>query len=147
VARAHAPAWLLPPRPPPPPSNRHHWFFTVSPDACSNPVLYWLGCYAGGRFDLASAAGPFRLDLGDVLYAPNIMADGGGRQLLWGWLQVGGPGLGAGGGGKKAEAEAEAGVGALARAGCPCAAGTASPGQRMSALTGLSTYRLAARGR
>ena len=60
----------------------------VSPDAASNPVLYWLGSYAAGRFDLASAAGPFRLDLGDVLYAPNIMTDGQGRQLLWGWLQV-----------------------------------------------------------
>jgi beta-fructofuranosidase len=51
-------------------------------------VLYWLGSYAAGRFDLASAAGPFRLDLGDVLYAPNILTDGQGRQLLWGWLQV-----------------------------------------------------------
>jgi hypothetical protein len=61
----------------------------VSPDAASNPVLYWLGSYAAGRFDLASAAGPFRLDLGDVLYAPNILADGAGRHLLWGWLQVG----------------------------------------------------------
>jgi hypothetical protein len=34
-----------------------------------------------------SAKGPFRLDLGDVLYAPNVMRDDGGRVLLWGWLQ------------------------------------------------------------
>lgn len=26
-------------------------------------------------------------DLGDVLYAPNMMTDDRGRHLLWGWLQ------------------------------------------------------------
>ncbi len=31
--------------------------------------------------------GPFRLDLGDVLYAPNVMVDDAGRTLLWSWLQ------------------------------------------------------------
>jgi hypothetical protein len=69
---------------------RFRYFFTVSPDACSNPVLYWLGSYADSRFALEAAAGPFRLDLGDVVYAPNIMTDGQGRHLLWAWLQVGG---------------------------------------------------------
>ena len=31
--------------------------------------------------------GPLRLDLGDVLYAPNTIRDAKGRQVLWGWLQ------------------------------------------------------------
>ncbi|KAI8462969.1 MAG: glycosyl hydrolase [Monoraphidium minutum] len=31
--------------------------------------------------------GPFRLDLGDALYAPNVMVDDHGRTLLWSWLQ------------------------------------------------------------
>lgn len=43
--------------------------------------------YADGRFDLDNAKGPFRLDLGDVLYAPNVMRDDHGRVVLWGWLQ------------------------------------------------------------
>lgn len=43
--------------------------------------------YADGRFDLDNAKGPFRLDLGDTLYAPNVMRDDGGRVVLWGWLQ------------------------------------------------------------
>jgi hypothetical protein len=46
-----------------------------------------LGDYKGGRFDLEGAVGPFRLDLGDVLYAPNVMVDDAGRTLLWSWLQ------------------------------------------------------------
>ena len=60
----------------------------ISPDAPTNPVLYFLGDYLDGRFDLEHAAGPFRLDLGDVLYAPNTTRDPcTGRQILWGWLQ------------------------------------------------------------
>ena len=39
------------------------------------------------RFDLQRAAGPHRLDHGDVLYAPNVCTDGGSRLLLWAWLQ------------------------------------------------------------
>ena len=75
--------------------------FTVSPDAPTNPVLYWVGrmkdrCQgpqvmdtssACPRFDLDNARGPFKLDLGDILYAPNVCQDGNGRWLLWGWLQ------------------------------------------------------------
>lgn len=34
-------------------------------------------------------AGPFRLDLGDVLYAPNCFRDGEGRLLMVGWMQEG----------------------------------------------------------
>ncbi|KFM23987.1 Beta-fructofuranosidase, insoluble isoenzyme CWINV6 [Auxenochlorella protothecoides] len=41
----------------------------------------------GLKFELESARGPFRLDLGDVLYAPNVLQDREGRWLLWGWLQ------------------------------------------------------------
>lgn len=65
-------------------------FFTVSPDAPTNPVLYWVGHLADGsdtEFDLGNAKGPFRLDLGDILYAPNVCQDDKGRWLLWGWLQ------------------------------------------------------------
>lgn len=49
--------------------------------------MYGACRYAAGRFDLDNAIGPLRLDLGDVLYAPNVMRDDKGRVLLWGWLQ------------------------------------------------------------
>jgi len=73
----------------PAPSPPHDHFFCVSPDAPTNPVLYWMGGFdaAATRFDLATASGPHRLDLGDVLYAPNLMTDAQGRHVLWGWLQ------------------------------------------------------------
>ncbi|KXZ49898.1 hypothetical protein GPECTOR_19g349 [Gonium pectorale] len=60
------------------------------PDACTNPSYYWLGAYDAStkKFDLENAAGPFRLDLGDVLYAPNTLNDEkNGRTLLFGWNQ------------------------------------------------------------
>lgn len=66
--------------------KRRH-FYTISPDACTNATIYWLGDYEAGRFDMAGAAGPFQLDLGNVLYAPNVMVDDAGRVLLWSWLQ------------------------------------------------------------
>lgn len=49
----------------------------ISPDAPTNPVLYWLGNVSTEptRFLLESAKGPLHLDLGDVLYAPNLMID------------------------------------------------------------------------
>lgn len=49
----------------------------VSPDAPTNPVLYYLGRYdpAETEFILDGAKGPIRLDLGDILYAPNIQTD------------------------------------------------------------------------
>ena len=49
----------------------------ISPDAPTNPVLYWLGNMApeGTRFLLKDAKGALHLDLGDILYAPNIMVD------------------------------------------------------------------------
>ena len=104
-------------------------------DRPTNPCLYWLGRYNGGRFNLEQAlgkavqhvshkgtvsykgqlhsihtaytifallpqswgclirhvpgahSGPFRLDLGDVLYAPNAFVDGSGRALLVAWEQ------------------------------------------------------------
>lgn len=67
------------------------WFFCVSPDACNYPIRYWLGradlegTGAGGcpTFDLAGAAGPFKLDLGRTLYAASLWPDpavrGGGE--------------------------------------------------------------------
>ena len=69
----------------------HDHFFCVSPDAPTNPVLYWTGPFDAAatppRFGLEEASGPHRLDLGDVLYAPNLMTDSRGRRVLWGWLQ------------------------------------------------------------
>ncbi len=52
-------------------------FMCVSPDAPTNPVLYWLGNFdaENTRFLLESAMGPLRLDLGDTLYAPNLLED------------------------------------------------------------------------
>lgn len=47
----------------------------VSPDYCVNIPLVWLGDYAAGKFDLAAADGPHPLDLGDILYAPNLLTD------------------------------------------------------------------------
>lgn len=82
--------------------HRQWHFFTVSPDAPTNPVLYWTGFvdeeaavvnedeYAektGPRFVMETAKGPYRLDLGDILYAPNVCRDDSGRWILWGWLQ------------------------------------------------------------
>uniref|UniRef100_A0A7S3QUF1 beta-fructofuranosidase n=1 Tax=Dunaliella tertiolecta TaxID=3047 RepID=A0A7S3QUF1_DUNTE len=102
-------------------------FFCISPDACTNPTLYYLGDYleaeeAQGehvaraattmdptpirnngaygnnvadalgagcpKFLVREALGPFKLDLGDILYAPNTLVDSGkGRLLLFAWLQ------------------------------------------------------------
>jgi hypothetical protein len=52
----------------------------VSPHKPSNPVLYWTGALdhpgeASLSFPLSTAAGPFRLDLGDVMYAPTVCKD------------------------------------------------------------------------
>jgi beta-fructofuranosidase len=54
---------------------------------CAMPCCAVLCRYEYGRFDLDNAIGPFRLDLGDVLYAPNVMRDDHGRVVMWGWLQ------------------------------------------------------------
>lgn len=48
---------------------------SVSPDYCVNMIQYYLGNYADGRFDLDGADGPFPLDLGDIMYAPNMLTD------------------------------------------------------------------------
>lgn len=70
-------------------SSQFTHLFCVSPDAPTNPVLYWVGQYdvSASRFMLDGAKGPFRMDLGDVMYAPNMMTDDQGRHLFWGWLQ------------------------------------------------------------
>lgn len=75
--------------PPLPPDIQPLHLFCVSPDAPTNPVLYWTGSYDAGaaRFLLDGADGPHRLDLGDVLYAPNLLVDAAGRTVLYGWLQ------------------------------------------------------------
>lgn len=49
--------------------------FCVSPDAPTNPVLYWIGETRNETFYIEGAEGPFRLDIGDVLYAPNLTRD------------------------------------------------------------------------
>ena len=60
------------------PPKRHTHFLCISPDAPINPVLYWLGAFdqQNTKFILEGAKGPLKLDLGDVLYAPNLMIDG-----------------------------------------------------------------------
>lgn len=66
-------------QPPAPQQLRPHThFLCISPDAPTNPVLYWLGAYdtQSTRFIMDGAKGPLKLDLGDVLYAPNLMRDG-----------------------------------------------------------------------
>ncbi|WIA38806.1 hypothetical protein OEZ86_002088 [Tetradesmus obliquus] len=54
---------------------------------CESPPAAMHTIYAGGRFELAAAAGPQRLDLGDILYAPNVLTDDQGRTVLWAWMQ------------------------------------------------------------
>ena len=58
--------------------KRHTHFLCISPDAPINPVLYWLGAFdhQNTKFILDGAKGPLKLDLGDILYAPNLMIDG-----------------------------------------------------------------------
>lgn len=60
------------------------WFFCISPDACTNATWYFLGRYepASHTYDLDQALGPYRLDLGDVLYAPTMFKD-----EKVGWMQ------------------------------------------------------------
>lgn len=55
------------------PIRRH--LLSVSPDYCVNMVQYWLGDYAAGKFDMEAADGPHKLDLGDIMYAPNVLTD------------------------------------------------------------------------
>jgi hypothetical protein len=57
--------------------QRYTHLLCISPDAPTNPVLYWLGLFdaKATRFLLDGAKGPLRLDLGDTLYAPNLMLD------------------------------------------------------------------------
>eukprot|EP00775_Hariotina_reticulata_P013159 gene13159-13289_t len=68
------------------PLKQRH-MFCVSPDYCVNMARYWLGHYEEGRFDLQGADGPHLLDLGDILYAPNLLKDKQGRTVLWAWMQ------------------------------------------------------------
>ena len=73
----------------PPVDPDYSHFYCVSPDAPTNPVIYWMGHFDPGpvKFRLEDAAGPFRLDLGDTIYAPNILQDSKGRNVLWAWVQ------------------------------------------------------------
>ncbi|KAI3425312.1 hypothetical protein D9Q98_009077 [Chlorella vulgaris] len=74
---------------------RGPWLLAVSPypvkppHSPCNPVLYWVGSLdeSATRFDVGGASGPYRLDQGEVLYAPNVCGDAQGRLLLWAWLQ------------------------------------------------------------
>lgn len=66
----------------------------VSPDAPTNPTIYFLGRrLKDGTLDLdpeAGAVGPLRLDLGDTVYAPNTLFDTSvspPRHLMWAWVQ------------------------------------------------------------
>lgn len=61
----------------------------VSPDAPTNPAIGWIGAFNQEEliFEKDLSSTPFRLDLGDVLYAPNLTESPNGDVLLWGWLQ------------------------------------------------------------
>ena len=84
------------------------WVLCVSPyphtlpGRALNPPLYWVGDLVDGgrRFDLKAASGPFRLDLGDALYAPTVA-----RPPM---QQVGGVGIRPGGPAAVADAAAGA---------------------------------------
>jgi beta-fructofuranosidase len=73
----------------PPVDEGYAHFYCVSPDAPTNPVMYWLGHFdpVTIKFRLDRAVGPYRLDLGDTVYAPNILEDAQGRCVLWLWVQ------------------------------------------------------------
>lgn len=72
-----------------PPECSNYHLFCMSPDGPWQPVYYWIGELSedGLRFDVDKAFGPYRLDAGDILYAPRAAHDNRGRVLLWGWLQ------------------------------------------------------------
>ncbi|BDA48086.1 Fructan 6-exohydrolase [Coccomyxa sp. Obi] len=56
-------------------------------DRPTNPCLCWVGQLSNDTFNVEDASGPHRLDLGDILYAPNAFVDGRGRTLMLAWLQ------------------------------------------------------------
>ncbi|GFH20191.1 beta-fructofuranosidase, insoluble isoenzyme CWINV6, partial [Haematococcus lacustris] len=65
--------------------------FIICPDNAHHAPLYFMGNYKADKLklDLATASGPFPLDLGgSTLYAPNLLTnDPLGRVVLWGWCQ------------------------------------------------------------
>ncbi|KAK9811292.1 hypothetical protein WJX72_001259 [[Myrmecia] bisecta] len=71
------------------PAEKFSHLLSLCPDAPINRPLYWLGNYKDDKFDMETADGPFPMDLGDVGYALNTLADPSGRTLLWSWLQEG----------------------------------------------------------
>lgn len=60
------------------PQQQYTHILCISPDAPTNPVFYWLGNFdpVETRFLLDGAKGPIKMDLGDTLYAPNLLEDG-----------------------------------------------------------------------
>jgi hypothetical protein len=54
-------------------AEQHTHLFSAS--VGTFPSVYWSGRYREGRFDLENAAGPYPLDLGDILYAPNVLTN------------------------------------------------------------------------
>ena len=59
------------------------WFFCISPDACNNPIYYWVGNadMDAVKFDLDTAAGPYKIDLGKTLYAGSLWPDNKVRKV------------------------------------------------------------------
>lgn len=56
--------------------THNRWFFSISPDACTSPTFYFLGdCPTIDTFDLEHADGPYKFDIGDTFYAPNLFRD------------------------------------------------------------------------
>lgn len=60
-----------------------------SADYCANVSEYHIGPFSpsAGAFDLAASGPPATMDLGDVFYAPNVLAGDDGRAVLWAWMQ------------------------------------------------------------
>lgn len=63
--------------------ERFRYLLCISPDAPTNPVICYMGQYEDLKYNLDDAKGPFRLDLGDTLYAPNITKDAEVSSPLW----------------------------------------------------------------
>ncbi|KAF5840337.1 hypothetical protein DUNSADRAFT_17033 [Dunaliella salina] len=77
-----------PPPIPEPARPSQRWLLGLAPDAATYGIIYFLGDYSNGRFDLEGSTGPYKLDLGNVLYAPVAFYDQKvGRLLVWGYLK------------------------------------------------------------
>ncbi|KAJ9514039.1 hypothetical protein QJQ45_021132 [Haematococcus lacustris] len=89
-----------PPPVPTPAAPGQRWFLSFAPDAATYGILYFIGDFENNRqgtgglgrrargYDLETSSGPYKLDLGNVLYAPLAFYDAPHqRHLVWGYLK------------------------------------------------------------